>query len=159
MSIEGPLFVVLRSGIPTFRLTVLNRHSDSVFVEDLKDFQYEVTPQNTVLYQNGNSDERGIWFYDEAELRAFVSVVQPLAVPRQKIEAEDRPEAKSTELRSVALSPPLDLLSPGDLSAPEAAPPLSLVQFETELRALVGDRDFVRAVYADYLRRTAPDVR
>jgi hypothetical protein len=81
MSVEGPLFVVRRSVEAHFRIVILNRHTDSVFTEDLgtsEEFQYEISAQNTVLYQNAGSEDRGIWFYDVSELRAFVSTIQPL---------------------------------------------------------------------------------
>eukprot|EP01122_Echinamoeba_exundans_P016536 TRINITY_DN840_c0_g1_i2.p1 TRINITY_DN840_c0_g1~~TRINITY_DN840_c0_g1_i2.p1 ORF type:complete len:197 (-),score=7.18 TRINITY_DN840_c0_g1_i2:8-598(-) len=186
MSVEGPLFVVRRSVEAHFRIVILNRHSDSVFTEDLttsEEFQYEVSAQNTVLYQNSRSEDRGIWFYDVSELRAFVSTIQPLI--QSSTTRTTRPvgtrtsestaatstapnNAASLTLTHALLQPQsisndafAGLLSPFDLN-PTPTPAtgdvaplsiLSLEEFNARLLKLMQDPAFVSKIYSDYVKR------
>eukprot|EP00966_Prymnesium_polylepis_P043252 1004312-Prymnesium_polylepis.1 len=80
-NVEGSLFVVQRSVVPTHQFVVLNRLSSENLVENINDdFQMELTEQ-FLLYRNAAQEINGIWFYSPTERAAMAELLTSLSTP------------------------------------------------------------------------------
>ncbi len=125
-NVEGALFVVERSGDPTYQFIVLNRLSSENLVESITaDFQTELTDQ-FLLYRNLNAEILGIWFYSAPERSAISNLLNSLAekvaaAPTPAAEPQAEPPASGTDAGSTVASF-FSMMS--SKVPPDAAPPM-----------------------------------
>ena len=106
-NVEGSLFVVERTAVPTHQFVVLNRLSSENLVEDInEDFQMELTEQ-FLLYRNSAQEINGIWFYSPTERAAMAELLTSLSVPAETPGGESaaQPTTAATEPEAQPPSP------------------------------------------------------
>jgi mRNA-decapping enzyme 1B len=75
LGVEGSLYLVRRSGVPRYRLLVLNKTSTQNFLEDIdSELEFELNPPY-LMYTHGNSEIVGVWFYDADDLQRVQTAI------------------------------------------------------------------------------------
>ena len=104
-NVEGSLFVVERTTVPTHQFVVLNRLSSENLVESInEDFQMELTEQ-FLLYRNSAQEINGIWFYSPTERAAMAELLTSLSVPAEGGESATQATTAATEPEAQPPSP------------------------------------------------------